>query len=66
MRVEPVDMTEFVRRIDEGIYDQEEFERALAWVKANCPEGKDYNPPDRPAQPRAKGRGLGDCRSRWP
>lgn len=46
MRVEPVDMTEFVRRIDEGVYDQEEFERAWAWVKTNCPEGKDYNPPE--------------------
>jgi len=45
MRVEPVDMTEFVRRIDEGIYDPEEFERALAWVKANCQEGRDHNPP---------------------
>ena len=45
MRVETVDMTEFVRRMDEGIYDQAEFERALAWVKENCPEGKDYNPP---------------------
>jgi L-fucose isomerase len=45
MRVEAVDMSEFVRRIDEGIYDKEEFERALAWVKENCPEGKDYNPP---------------------
>ena len=22
-----------------------EFDRALAWVKANCPEGKDCNPP---------------------
>jgi L-fucose isomerase len=45
MRVEVVDMTELVRRIDEAIYDQEEFERALGWVKDNCPEGKDYNPP---------------------
>jgi L-fucose isomerase len=45
MRVEVVDMTEFVRRIDEAIYDREEFERALDWVKGNCPEGKDYNPP---------------------
>ena len=40
-----VDMTEFVRRIDEKIYDPAEFKRALAWVKANCTEGKDYNPP---------------------
>jgi L-fucose isomerase len=45
MRVEPVDMTEFVRRIDEGIYDGEEFDRAMAWVKANCKEGADRNPP---------------------
>jgi L-fucose/D-arabinose isomerase len=44
MRVETIDMVEFVRRIHEDIYDQEEYERALAWVKANCPEGKDYNP----------------------
>lgn len=44
MRVETVDMTEFTRRIQEGIFDQEEFDRALSWVKENCPEGKDYNP----------------------
>jgi L-fucose isomerase len=46
MRVEAVDMSEFVRRIDEEIYDKEEFERALVWVKENCREGKDYNPPE--------------------
>jgi len=45
MRVESVDMTEFVRRMDRGIYDQAEYEKALAWVKANCPEGRDYNSP---------------------
>ncbi|MEZ4610401.1 MAG: hypothetical protein R2838_09195 [Caldilineaceae bacterium] len=45
MRVEVIDMVEFVRRMDEGIYDHDEFETALAWVKENCPEGKDYNPP---------------------
>ena len=44
MRVEVIDMVEFVRRMDEGIYDHAEFETALAWVKENCPEGKDYNP----------------------
>ena len=43
MRVECVDMTELVRRIEEKIYDEEEFQRAYAWVRANCPEGKDYN-----------------------
>jgi L-fucose isomerase len=47
MRVETVDMVEFVRRIDRGIYDPDEFERALAWVKAHCREGKDYNPPEK-------------------
>jgi len=44
MRVEAVDMSEFVRRMERGIYDGEEFERALAWVRANCPEGEDRNP----------------------
>ncbi|MGC3960978.1 MAG: L-fucose isomerase [Verrucomicrobiota bacterium] len=43
MRVESVDMTEIVRRIEEKIYDEAEFKRALAWVKQNCREGKDYN-----------------------
>jgi L-fucose isomerase len=44
MRVEVVDMTEFTRRMDEGIYDPTEFERAIEWVKANCTEGREYNP----------------------
>lgn len=43
MRTESVDMTEFVRRFDREIYDREEFARALAWVKENCPEGPDNN-----------------------
>nr|WP_268252029.1 L-fucose isomerase [Litorilinea aerophila] len=47
MRVETVDMVEFVRRMERGIYDPEEFQRALAWVKENCREGKDYNPPEK-------------------
>jgi L-fucose isomerase len=47
MRNEYVDMSEFVRRMEEGIYDPEEFQRALAWVRANCKEGADENPPDR-------------------
>ena len=44
MRVEAVDMVEFVRRMDRGIYDVEEYELALSWVKENCHQGKDYNP----------------------
>lgn len=46
MRVEAVDMTEFTRRFNEEIYDPDEFELALKWVRQNCPEGKDYNPPE--------------------
>jgi L-fucose isomerase len=46
MRIEAVDMSEITRRIEEGIYDQAEFERALAWTRANCTEGSDLNPPD--------------------
>jgi len=43
MRYEMVDMSEFTRRIDEKIFDPQEFAHALAWVKQNCKEGKDYN-----------------------
>ncbi|MBN1312520.1 MAG: L-fucose isomerase, partial [Anaerolineae bacterium] len=46
MRVEAIDMSEFARRLNESIYDPEEFEAALAWTKQNCPEGEDVNPPD--------------------
>jgi L-fucose/D-arabinose isomerase len=46
MRVETIDMVEFVRRMERGIYDPEEFAAALAWVKENCKEGKDYNAPE--------------------
>ena len=44
MRVESVDEVEIIRRMTEGIYDQAEFEKALAWTKANCIEGFDKNP----------------------
>lgn len=46
MRSESVDMSEFTRRIDEGIYDPEEFQKALKWVKENCQEGTDLNAAD--------------------
>jgi L-fucose isomerase len=45
MRVESVDSTEFIRRMERGIFDAEEFEKAMRWVKTNCREGKDYNSP---------------------
>ena len=43
MRVETVDMVEFVRRIERKIVDQAEYQRAIAWTKTHCKEGKDYN-----------------------
>jgi len=45
MRVETIDSSEFFRRIAEGIYDQDEYTRALAWVREHCKEGRDHNPP---------------------
>ena len=44
IRNEYVDMSEFIRRIEEEIHDKEELEHAFKWVKENCPEGKDSNP----------------------
>ena len=44
MRVESVDEVEIIRRMTEGIYDEEEFRRALKWTKENCREGFDKNP----------------------
>ena len=44
MRVESVDEVEVIRRMEEGIYDKEEFERAMAWTKEFCPEGFEKNP----------------------
>ena len=44
MRVEDIDMSEFIGRMDKGLYDEKEFKKALNWVKKNCPEGDDYNP----------------------
>ncbi len=43
IRAEWVDMTEILRRITLEIYDHDEYEKALAWVKANCKEGFDLN-----------------------
>ncbi|MDR2975989.1 MAG: L-fucose isomerase [Streptococcaceae bacterium] len=43
MGVEFVDMTEILRRMTLEIYDQSEYEKALRWIKENCPEGIDIN-----------------------
>ena len=41
MRCEGVDEVEIIRRMTLGIYDKAEYEKALAWAKANCKEGAD-------------------------
>jgi L-fucose isomerase len=43
MRNEYVDMSEFNRRLNEEIFDKNEFIRALEWTKKYCKEGKDLN-----------------------
>ena len=44
MRVESVDEVEVIRRMSEGIYDAEEYEKALAWIKEKCNSDFDKNP----------------------
>ena len=46
MRNESVDLTEIIRRMEEGIYDNEEFEKAMEWTCKYCKvnEGHDFNP----------------------
>ena len=54
MRVESVDEVEVIRRMTEGIYDQKEYEKALAWVKAKCNSDFDKNPPELQRTPEQK------------
>lgn len=46
MRNEYVDASEIERRIKLGIYDHEEFDKAMAWTEKYCKanEGEDHNP----------------------
>ncbi len=44
MRVESVDEVEIIRRMSYGIYDEAEFQKAMAWVKEKCRMGFDKNP----------------------
>ena len=44
MRVESVDEVEIIRRMTEGIYDEAEYQKALAWTKEKCAVGFDKNP----------------------
>ncbi len=45
IRTEFVESVELIRRMEEGIYDKEEFAKAMAWTNENCIEGEDLNDP---------------------
>ncbi len=49
IRTEYADLVEILRRVDLGIYDHEEFERAMKWTREYCcpNEGTDYNRPEK-------------------
>ncbi|MDD2305922.1 MAG: L-fucose isomerase [Prolixibacteraceae bacterium] len=47
IRTEFVESVEFIRRIEKGIFDQEEYAKAMAWTKTNCAEGEDTNRPEK-------------------
>ncbi|MGI5990500.1 MAG: L-fucose isomerase [Lachnospiraceae bacterium] len=44
MRVESIDEVEIIRRMEQHIYNEEEYQKALAWTKAHCRPGWDKNP----------------------
>jgi L-fucose isomerase len=46
MRTETVDMSEVQRRLQLNLFDPNEYQRAMAWTKANCTEMEDPNPPE--------------------
>ena len=54
MRVESVDEVEIIRRMTEGIYDEAEFQKALAWAKEKCNIGFDKNPEELQASQKKK------------
>ncbi|MEX0780102.1 MAG: L-fucose isomerase [Balneolales bacterium] len=47
MRCESVDMSEVSRRIEKGIYDEEEYNKAMLWLEEHCLEGEDNNPTEK-------------------
>ncbi len=61
MRNEYIDLSEFTRRMELGIYDHEEFEKALAWTKATHPEFTDWNAPEKQHSREQKDREWEDC-----
>ena len=54
MRVESVDEVEIIRRMTEGVYDEKEYQKALAWVKAKCNADFDKNPENMQRTPEEK------------
>ena len=54
MRVESVDVVEIIRRMTNNIYDEKEFQKALAWTKEYCKEGFDKNPENMQKTPKEK------------
>ena len=54
MRVESVDEVEIIRRMTNNIYDEKEFQKALAWTKEYCKEGFDKNPDNMQKTPKEK------------
>ena len=58
MRVESVDEVEIIRRMTEGVYDQAEFEKAMAWTKEYAKIGFDKSPEDMQRTPERKDEDL--------
>ena len=54
MRVESVDEVEIIRRMTEGIYDENEYKKALKWVKEKCRPDFDKNPEEMQKTPEEK------------
>lgn len=46
MRTEFVDMSEVLGRLENNIYDHEEYKKAMEWTRSNCIEGEDINKPE--------------------
>ncbi|MDR2156610.1 MAG: L-fucose isomerase, partial [Clostridiales Family XIII bacterium] len=60
MRCEYKDMTEMIRRIEQGVYDREAYDKARAWVNRHCVERADvYN--GAAGKTRAEHDGIWDC-----
>lgn len=54
MRNEYIDMSEFTRRLNENIFDKDEYVKAFEWTKNNCREGKDHNDVPKPREQKDK------------